>query len=102
MSAQPHEPPLLGIDRTPEAVRASLDAADQARFDQAWREALDEARGNPSLTGLQQVVGDFWAIASAKRSPNRVQAEDDERRWLAGENVGIPAEQVFAEVGITL
>jgi hypothetical protein len=101
VTAQPVEPmPLGAVERTPEAVRAALPPEQRARFDAAWRAAVDEARSTPSLVGLQKVVGDFWAIACALRAPRSPQADTEERRWLAGEAHGIPAEELFAELGL--
>lgn len=102
MSAQPverteHAP----IERTPEAVRAALPPTERARFDTAWRAALDEARTTPTLAGLQKVIGDYWAIASALHSPTFPDAIREGRRWQAGRPVDSrPAGEIFSELGI--
>jgi hypothetical protein len=84
-------------------VYAALPADRAANFRAELDAALDQARADLDLAALtarlDQIVREYWAVASAASSPRAFQAEEDSRRWRAGEEIDvIPAEQVLQPV----
>jgi hypothetical protein len=106
MSAQPHESlprQSAPVPRDAASVYAALPADRAANFRAELDAALDQARADLDLAALtarlDQIVREYWAVASAASSPRAFQAEEDSRRWRAGEEIDvIPAEQVLQPV----
>lgn len=103
MSAQPYESPShhgVPLPRDAASVHAALSSDRAAKFRAEWEAALDQARTDLDLNALNgrldRIVGDYWAVASANLSSSALQADEDGRRWRAGEEVSvIPGDQVL-------
>lgn len=96
----------MKIERTMSAVHDALPPASASEFRTRLRRILLATIADMDVdalqVGLESLVLEFWAVASAWHSPNAAAATEAGERWVRGEDIGVvPAEEVFRRAGLT-